>query len=88
VKFHHLRHTAISHMAESRVPMPVLGSLVGHLTQAMTDHYTHIGSDALRKAVEKLGSAHPKIQPNPVPFVDKFVDEVSQQENDVSKLLQ
>jgi hypothetical protein len=54
----------------------------------MTDHYTHIGSDALRKAVEKLGSAHPKIQPNPVPFVDKFVDEVSQQENDVSKLLQ
>jgi integrase len=48
---HHLRHTAITRMAEAGVPMPVILSLAGHISMRMQQHYTSISDQAKRKAI-------------------------------------
>jgi len=56
LRFHDLRHSFISLMAERGVPLPVVQSMVGHLSAKVTRHYTHISSQAARQAVELLDS--------------------------------
>jgi integrase len=80
VRFHDLRHTFITRMAENNVPLPVVRSMVGHMSAKVTEHYTHISPNAARAAVELLEKLHP--QPY---FVDEFVDATSSQK---AKLLQ
>jgi integrase len=69
VRFHDLRHTFITRLAENNVPLPVVRSMVGHMSQAVTERYTHISTNAARSAVELLGKIHPQAN-----FVDVFVD--------------
>jgi integrase len=69
VRFHDLRHTFITRLAENNVPLPVVRSMVGHMSQAVTERYTHISTNAARAAVELLGKIHPQAN-----FVDVFVD--------------
>jgi integrase len=69
VRFHDLRHTFITRMAENNVPLPVVRAMVGHMNEKVTERYTHISSNAARRAVELLEKIH--IQPH---FVDEFVD--------------
>ncbi len=64
LRFHDLRHSFITLMAERGVPLPVVQSMAGHMSAKMTRYYTHISSQAARQAVELLD------QP---PFVGKFV---------------
>jgi integrase len=45
-----LRHTAITRMAESGVPIPVILSFAGHVSQKMQQHYTQISLMAQRRA--------------------------------------
>jgi integrase len=40
VRFHDLRHTFITHLAENNIALPVVRSMVGHMTQSVTDRYT------------------------------------------------
>jgi len=68
LRFHSLRHTFISMMAESGTALAVTQAMVGHMGDAITRHYTHISANAARLAVEKLD----RIRPG---FVDEFVDE-------------
>lgn len=56
LRFHDLRHSFISWMAEAGVPLPVVQSMVGHMSAAVTRKYTHISNTAARQAVEKLDS--------------------------------
>jgi|SRR5581483_6523066 len=49
---YHLRHTAITRLAEAGTPIAVIMSLAGHLDRKMTEHYTWIGEHAKRKALE------------------------------------
>ena len=49
--FHSLRHTFVSFAANAGVPLPVVASIVGHTSTAMTRHYYHESIDALRAAV-------------------------------------
>jgi integrase len=56
LRFHDLRHTAISELAELGTPDSVLKSLAGHLTQRMLDYYSHIRLKAKRHALEGLES--------------------------------
>jgi integrase len=72
VRFHDLRHSFVTVMAERGVPLPVVQSMVGHMSAAMTRHYTHISTNAARSAVELLE----KMRPEPH-FVDEFVDVAS-----------
>lgn len=52
--FHSLRHTFVSLSANAGVPLPVVQSIVGHCSTAMTRHYYHENEEALRKAVAAI----------------------------------
>jgi len=54
IRFHDLRHTAITELAEMGVPDSVLKSIAGHITQRMLDHYSHIRMNAKRQALDGL----------------------------------
>ena len=52
--FHSLRHTFVSLSANAGVPLPVVQSIVGHCSTAMTRHYYHENEDVLRQAVAAI----------------------------------
>ncbi|HWL54346.1 MAG TPA: site-specific integrase [Chthoniobacteraceae bacterium] len=52
LSFHCLRHTAVTMLKEAGIPAAVVMELVGHDSKAVSQHYTHVGSEALRKAAE------------------------------------
>jgi integrase len=54
LRFHDLRHTSITELAEMGVPDSVLKSIAGHITQRMLDHYSHIRVTAKRQALDGL----------------------------------
>ncbi len=69
--FHSLRHTTVTLLQEAGVPQAVVQEIVGHRTVAMTQRYTHIGRDALQKAVAALPAAMPTAQvPSPAALPD------------------
>ena len=47
-------NTVAKLMKEAGIPAAVVMELVGHDSEAMSRHYTHIGADALRKAAASL----------------------------------
>ncbi len=52
--FHSFRHSFVSFCAKAGVPMPVVQSIVGHGSPAITRHYVHIGESAARQAINAL----------------------------------
>ena len=54
--FHSLRHTFVSFAANAGVPLPVVQSIVGHTSTAMTRHYYHENEEVLRQAVAAIPS--------------------------------
>jgi integrase len=54
LSFHALRHTAVSLLKDAGIPEAVVMELVGHDSKAMSAHYTHVGTEALAKAVAAL----------------------------------
>jgi integrase len=54
LSFHCLRHTAVTLMKEAGVPEAVVMELVGHDSEQMSAHYTHVGREALEKAAASL----------------------------------
>ena len=51
---HSFRHTFVSFCANSGVPLSVVQAIIGHSNPAMTRHYTHIGMDSAKKAINAL----------------------------------
>jgi integrase len=56
LSFHSLRHTAVSMMKNAGISPAVVQDLIGHESAEMSAHYTHIESEAKRKALAKLPS--------------------------------
>jgi integrase len=54
LSFHAMRHTAVSLLRDAGIPEAVVMELVGHDSEAMSAHYTHVGIEALAKAVAAL----------------------------------
>ena len=54
LSFHCLRHTAVSLLKDAGIPEAVVMELVGHSSEQMSDHYTHVGLEALEKAAAAL----------------------------------
>lgn len=50
LSFHSLRHTAVTLLKEAGVPHAVVQELIGHDSEQMSAHYTHVGSEAMEKA--------------------------------------
>jgi integrase len=53
-RLHDLRHTAATKMAEAGVPESTMLALMGHMSRAMMERYSHIRMAAKREAVEAL----------------------------------
>jgi integrase len=54
VRFHDLRHTCGSWLAQAGVPQSHIAEVLGHSTLRMTKRYAHIAPATARAAVEKL----------------------------------
>lgn len=59
LRFHDLRHHAITRLAEAGVADQTLMSIAGHVSREMLEHYSHIRMQARREAVAALDA--PKI---------------------------
>ena len=42
LRFHDLRHTAITKLAESQASDQTIMAIAGHVSQQMLEHYSHI----------------------------------------------
>jgi integrase len=60
LRFHDLRHLAITKLAESEASDQTIMSIAGHLDRSMLEHYSHIRAAAKRKAVEAIRSYVPE----------------------------
>ena len=58
-RWHDLRHTVCTKMAEAGVPESTMLAIMGHMSRAMLERYSHIRIAAKREAVEAL-SLSPK----------------------------
>jgi hypothetical protein len=65
LRFHDLRHTAITELAEMGVADHVLESISGHLSRRMLEHYSHIRIDAKRQALDALDVKRGTVLPAP-----------------------
>jgi integrase len=54
ISFHSLRHTATSLMKNAGINASVVMDIIGHESEAISAHYTHIDEDTKRKAIAKL----------------------------------
>jgi len=54
IRFHDLRHTCITKLAESQASEQTIMAIAGHLTRAMLEHYSHIRMAAKRTALEGI----------------------------------
>jgi hypothetical protein len=54
LSFHCFRHTAVTLLKEAGVPAAVVMELVGHDSEQMSAHYTHVGREAMEKAAKTL----------------------------------
>ena len=63
LRFHDLRHTVITELAEMGVADHVLESISGHLSRRMLEHYSHIRIDAKRQALDALDVQRGRVLP-------------------------
>ena len=54
LRFHDLRHTIITELAEAGVPDHVMESISGHLSRRMLEHYSHVRIEAKREVLDAL----------------------------------
>jgi integrase len=50
LSFHSLRHTAVTLLKEAGIPQAAVQELIGHESEQISANYTHVGTEALRKA--------------------------------------
>ena len=53
-RFHDLRHTAGSYLAQQGVPLLTIGNILGHRSIATTTKYTHLSVDHLKTPLSNL----------------------------------
>ena len=56
LRFHDLRHQAITEMAEAGASDATLMAVAGHMSRRMLEHYSHVRMAAKRTPLEKLES--------------------------------
>ena len=75
-RIHDLRHTVATKMAEAGVPESTMLELLGHMSRAMLQRYSHIRMAAKREAVECLNANQKTRQSvGGVPIFSPIVDD-------------
>jgi integrase len=54
LRFHDLRHTCITKLAESQASEQTLMAIAGHVSRKMIEHYSHIRMEAKRDALDAI----------------------------------
>jgi len=57
IRFHDLRHTCITKLAEGQASEQTIMAIAGHLSRTMLEHYSHIRMAAKRAALEGIARA-------------------------------
>ena len=60
LRFHDLRHHAITELAESGASEQTIMAIAGHVSRDMLERYSHIRVEAKRAALEALSSIKPE----------------------------
>jgi integrase len=63
LRFHDLRHTCITKLAEGQASEQTIMAIAGHVSRKMLEHYSHIRMEAKRAALDAIAQA-----PNPANF--------------------
>ena len=63
LRFHDLRHTCITKLAEGQASEQTIMAIAGHVSRKMLEHYSHIRMEAKRVALDAIAQA-----PNPAIF--------------------
>jgi integrase len=54
LRFHDLRHTAITKLAETLASEQTIMAIAGHVSRKMLEHYSHIRMEAKRIALDAI----------------------------------
>jgi integrase len=54
LRFHDLRHTCITKLAESQATEQTLMAIAGHVSRSMIEHYSHIRMEEMRRATDAI----------------------------------
>ena len=73
-RLHDLRHTAATKMAEAGVPESTMLAIMGHMSRAMLERYSHIRMAAKREAVECLSAGQKPFVSDGVPTKSPTVE--------------
>jgi integrase len=60
IRFHDLRHTCITKLAESQASEHTLMAIAGHVSRKMIEHYSHIRLEAKRTALDSIVRSAPE----------------------------
>jgi integrase len=77
LRFHDLRHTCITKLAESQASEQTLMAIAGHVSRKMIEHYSHIRMEAKRVALDAIAT-----QPAIEAAVNQNVNQVSESESE------
>ena len=57
IRFHDLRHTCVTKLAEGQASEQTIMAIAGHLSRRMLEHYSHIRMAAKRAALDAIATA-------------------------------
>jgi integrase len=72
-RFHDLRHTCITKLAESGASDETIMSIAGHVSRQMLSRYSHIRTQAKRVALESISSAKPLVPAEHIPATETTI---------------
>jgi hypothetical protein len=79
LRFHDLRHTAITKLAESQASDQTVMSIAGHVSRQMLEHYSHIRMAAKRSALDSIATPLPKPDGGKLPGSSRDVHQIGNQ---------
>lgn len=79
VRFHDLRHTAITKLAESQASDQTVMSIAGHVSRQMLEHYSHIRLAAKRTALDSIATPLPNLAGGKTPVIENDVHQIGNQ---------
>ena len=74
LRFHDLRHQAITELGESGLSDQTIMSIAGHVSREMLDHYSHIRLEAKRRALKALQTPLTDAAPQPAERAEARAD--------------
>jgi len=68
LRFHDLRHHAITELAESQASDATIMAIAGHVSRQMLEHYSHVRLDLKRKALDGLSTRRGNLEGKPASY--------------------